>query len=60
MKQKLWQRRIKRNMIEIFKTNVQEVSHANEIVALLLEYYPGSKINFDMHDCDKILRVEGN
>ena len=47
-------------MIEVFKTNVQEVSHANEIIALLLEHYPGSKINFDMDDCDKILRVEGN
>jgi hypothetical protein len=47
-------------MIEVFKTNVQEVSHANEIIAMLLEHLPGSKINFDMHDCDKVLRVEGN
>ena len=47
-------------MIEVFKTNVQEVSQANKMVALLLEHFPGSRINFDMHDCDKVLRVEGN
>ena len=47
-------------MIEVFKTNVQEVSEANKMVALLLEHFPGSRINFDMHDCDKVLRVEGN
>ena len=46
-------------MIEVFKTNVQEVSQANGLVALLLQHFPGSKINFDLHDCDKILRVEG-
>ena len=46
-------------MIEVFKTNVQELTHANEIIELLLQYFPGSKINFDMHDCDKVLRIEG-
>jgi len=45
-------------MIEVFKTNVQEISQANKIVAVLLEHFPGSRINFDMHDCDKVLRVE--
>jgi hypothetical protein len=46
-------------MVEVFKTNVQEVSEANKLVSLLLRHFPGSKINFDLHDCDKILRVEG-
>jgi hypothetical protein len=46
-------------MIEIFKTNVHEASQASKLVALLLEHFPGSRINFDLHDCDKILRVEG-
>jgi hypothetical protein len=45
--------------IEVFKTNVLEVSIANKLTALLIEHFPGNKINFDMHDCDKILRVEG-
>jgi len=47
------------HMIEVFKTNVEKTNDANSIVALLLEHFPGSKINFDLHDCDKILRVEG-
>ncbi|MDB5224010.1 MAG: hypothetical protein JWN83_2677 [Chitinophagaceae bacterium] len=45
--------------IEVFKTNVQEASQADKILALLLEHFPGNRINFDMHDCDKVLRVEG-
>jgi hypothetical protein len=46
-------------MVEVFKTNVQEVSEASKLVGLLLRHFPGSKINFDLHDCDKVLRVEG-
>ncbi len=46
-------------MIEIFKTNVQEDCVVQKITALLLEHFPGSKINFDLHDCEKILRFEG-
>jgi hypothetical protein len=46
-------------MIEVFKTDVEEVYHAKNVIALLLQHFPGSKINFDLHDCDKILRVEG-
>lgn len=46
-------------MIEVFKTNVEEARQATNLVVLLLQHFPGSKINFDLHDCDKILRVEG-
>ena len=46
-------------MIEVFKTNVEETAEAKRIIELLLTHFPGSKINFDLHDCDKILRVEG-
>lgn len=46
-------------MVEVFKTNVQEASTANKIISLLLQQFPRCKINFDLHDCDKILRVEG-
>ena len=46
-------------MIEVFKTNVQKVSQANRLIALLRQYFPGSKINFDLKDCDRILRIEG-
>lgn len=48
------------NMIEVFKTNVETTSDANNIVQMLLQHFPGSRINFDLQDCDKILRVEGS
>lgn len=45
-------------MVEVFKTNVQEVSESKIIIQQLLAYFPECKINFDLEDCDKILRVE--
>ena len=47
-------------MIEVFKTNVEEVRQAKDLVDLLQHHFPGSRINFDLQDCDKILRVEGD
>jgi hypothetical protein len=47
-------------MVEVFVTNVKRVAAAKEIVALLLENFPDSKINFDLEDCDRVLRVEGD
>jgi hypothetical protein len=46
-------------MVEVFKTNVYEVVESEKITRSLLEYFPYCKINFDLEDCDKILRVEG-
>lgn len=46
-------------MIEVFKTNVETVSDAGNMIKILLQHFPCSKINFDLQDCDKILRVEG-
>jgi hypothetical protein len=46
-------------MVEVFKTNVAETSEANKLKLLLLDYFPHSRINFDLEDCDRILRVEG-
>ena len=46
-------------MLEIFKTNVRKVSEAKKLVILLLHHFPEAKINFDLKDCDNILRVEG-
>jgi hypothetical protein len=45
-------------MIEIFRTNVVEPQHAEQLVAMLLEHFPDGKINFDLQDCDRILRVD--
>ena len=46
-------------MIEVFTTNVQEATEAKTLVALLSRHFPDSRINFDLDDCDRILRVEG-
>ena len=45
-------------MVEVFKTNVLQQDQAMKLVSILQEYYPGSRINFDLEDCDKILRIQ--
>lgn len=45
--------------LEIFKTNVTTLSEADEVLKNLRMYFPSCRINFDLHDCDRILRVEG-
>jgi hypothetical protein len=44
-------------MIEIFRTNVQEVSESDKIVQQFLEHFPLAEITFDLEDCDKVLRI---
>lgn len=46
-------------MIEIFKTNVQNKTQAKRIINLLEKVFSEATINFDLTDCDKILRVDG-
>lgn len=46
--------------IEVFKTNVSDTATADLIRKNLQLAFPGYKINFDLQDCDKILRIEGN
>ena len=45
-------------MVEVFKTNITQKGDANKIVQHLKEYLPAAKINFDLDDCDNILRIE--
>lgn len=45
-------------MVEVFKTNIHDKTTANRITADLYEHFPEGRINFDLDDCDKILRVE--
>ena len=45
-------------MVEIFTTNVPQKEEADKILLLLGTHFPHHKINFDLEDCDKILRVE--
>jgi hypothetical protein len=46
-------------MIEVFKTNVQKRAQSKMLLSKLFDSFPLYKINFDLSDCDKILRVEG-
>ncbi|GAA3766611.1 hypothetical protein [Flavobacterium ginsengiterrae] len=45
-------------VVEIFKTNVEKAAQTNYIIAVIKRQFPSYKINFDLEDCDKILRVE--
>jgi hypothetical protein len=45
--------------IEVFKTDVADESQAKKLRQLLLQHFPSTRINFDLDDCDKVLRVEG-
>jgi len=46
-------------MVEVFKTNVQHKELAEQLVSVLQGRIDFCKINFDLEDCDKILRGEG-
>ena len=47
-------------MVEIFKTNVQKKAQSKMLLYILSEAFPSFKINFDLSDCDKVLRVDGD
>jgi hypothetical protein len=47
-------------IIEVFKTNVQDRDKAGRILNELHGHFPNCKFNFDLDDCDKILRAEGD
>ena len=44
-------------MIYVFKTNVDSKSKLESATAILAELLPHAFWNFDLEDCDKILRV---
>jgi hypothetical protein len=47
-------------MIEVFKTNVTERDHANMLIGLIHKIFIDYKANFDLDDCDNILRVKSS
>jgi hypothetical protein len=46
-------------MIEVFKTNVEHHHQAVTLTSILSQQFPLLRIDFDIDDCDRILRVEG-
>jgi hypothetical protein len=47
-------------VVEVFKTNVEDVHHARLLVAAIQEAHKNYIASFDLGDCDKILRIECN
>jgi len=45
-------------MVYVFKTSVKRKKSVRRISSVLDELLPGAKWNFDLEDCDRILRVE--
>jgi hypothetical protein len=45
-------------VIEIFKTSINSQQAAALVKHVLSDKYPDAKINFDLEDCDRILRIE--
>lgn len=45
-------------MVEVFKTDVANEEAAAELLQSLQCLLPLACINFDLQDCDKILRIE--
>ena len=45
-------------IIEVFKTNVVSKRAAKTILKEIGSHQPEYKCNFDLEDCDKVLRIE--
>lgn len=45
-------------MVEVFKTNVADKDEAQRLISELKQLLPEYKINVDLDDCDKVLRIE--
>ena len=44
-------------MVEVFKTNVTCKEQSRILVENIHNHFPGYKANFDLDDCDRILRI---
>ena len=47
-------------MVLVFKTNVNSSSKVKRVAPKLNKLFPNSKWNFDLKDCDRILRFESD
>lgn len=46
-------------MVEVFKTNITCLEAAESLLQKIKRQQPTVKPNFDLEDCDCILRIEG-
>lgn len=47
-------------IIEVYKTNVADSRQSMFLLQALRHRFPGYIANFDLQDCDKILRIESS
>jgi hypothetical protein len=47
-------------MVEIFKTDVKDRDQANRLIDRIHKTFINYKANFDLEDCDRILRVQSS
>ena len=45
-------------MVEVFKTDVSNCDDAEKLINQIRLNFPDYKVNFDLEDCDLILRVQ--
>ena len=45
-------------MVEVFRTNVEQEEQSHWLINQIISHIPNGIVNFDLEDCDKILRVE--
>ena len=46
-------------MVEVFATNVVDPALAKQVVEMIQKAFTGYKANFDLADCDHVLRIQG-
>jgi hypothetical protein len=44
--------------VEVFKTDIEDPKQAKWIIDQIEKSFANYKVNFDLEDCDRILRVE--
>ncbi|MFT3678094.1 MAG: hypothetical protein QM781_19535 [Chitinophagaceae bacterium] len=47
-------------MVYVFKSTAANSSEASVLIQRLQQLYPKARITVDLHDCDKVLRVEAS
>ena len=47
-------------MVEVFKTTVTDKQESKRLIEVLKTSFANAKINFDLNDCDNILRIEAD
>jgi hypothetical protein len=45
-------------VVEVFKTNVNTRKYANRLIKQIHKTFTAYTANFDLDDCDKILRIQ--